>query len=147
VAVIGIGQELNGDDAVGVLVARRLVRWLNGSQQRLVIDAGLAPENCLGQLRQWRPDLVIVVDAALMDEPVGSARLLDWRAADGLRASTHTLPLNLVCRYLTETTGCEIALIGIQAADTSFGRRPSRSVNAAATRVAQALAELLHSPH
>lgn len=143
IAVLGIGQELCGDDAAGVLVARRLRRLVGDSDQRLVVDAGLAPENCSGLLRRFRPDFVILVDAAYIGETLGSVRLVNCQAAEGFSASTHTLPLNLLCSYLIEETGCDIALVGIQAGDTQCGQATSQQVKTAARRVARVLAALL----
>src|SRR3989304_235438 len=92
-AVVGLGQEWGGDDAAGLQVARTMLRAksLAGSAW-LVVDAGSAPENCLGALRRHKPDLLLLVDAAEMGESPGAVRLLDWKAATGLSASTHTLP-------------------------------------------------------
>lgn len=145
VAVVGVGQELNGDDAAGVLVARRLRRLLDSPERWLVVEGGLAPENALGLLRRFCADVVILVDAAHMGETPGAVRLLDWQMCDGMSASTHTLPLSLVCRYLMEETGCVLALVGIQSGDTGFGLPPSPAVRAAVQHVARTLVELLRA--
>lgn len=116
VAILGIGNELNGDDAAGVRVVRELAARLPATPGVLLIDGGIAPENFTGPLRRFRPDLVIEIDAALLDEPPGTTRAIDWREADGLSASTHTLPPSVLASYLVSETGCEVRLIGIQPA-------------------------------
>ena len=92
-----MGNELRGDDAAGILVARELLRQtddgrpttddgrrttddgqssiqnpkssiVNRQSSILVLDAGAAPENVTGALRRFRPDLVVFVDAADMGE-------------------------------------------------------------------------------
>ncbi len=146
VAVIGIGQILSGDDAAGVLVARKLREHIPSTEERIIIDAGLAPENFTGLIRRMRPDLLIVVDAAQMGEEPGTVHLIPWHYADGIRVSTHTLPLRMICSYLTDQTGCEIALIGIQVGDAQFGHPPTRAVKTAAARVARKLEGLLRIP-
>src|SRR5512136_714557 len=65
-AVLGIGHELYGDDAVGVWLAGRLNHIAAGYENLLVIQGGSAPENFTGVLRKYQPDLVLLVDAALM---------------------------------------------------------------------------------
>jgi hypothetical protein len=59
VAVMGIGHELQGDDAAGVLIARHLQSLLGPSEERLILCVGPAPENCTGALRRFEPDLVL----------------------------------------------------------------------------------------
>jgi hydrogenase 3 maturation protease len=114
VAVVGFGNELNGDDAAGIVFARALATRLAGQTRLLVIDAGIAPENQTGPLRDFGPDLVLFVDAAHMAEEPGTVRLLDWQDTTGLSASTHTLPPYVIAKYLTAEIGCEVALLGIQ---------------------------------
>src|SRR5574341_1098760 len=149
VAVVGMGHELCGDDAAGVAVARTLRSCLprsNGfreSRAFIVIDAGPAVENCTGLLRRFGPDLVLLIDAAQMDEAPGTIRWLAWQETDGLSASTHTLPPRVLAQYLMSELGCEVALVGIQPADTTMGAPLSPTAQAAAHSVAQALAEWL----
>ncbi len=121
VAVLGIGHELQGDDAAGVLIARHLQSLLGPSEERLVLCAGPAPENCTGALRRFGPDLVLMIDAAQMDEAPGTVRLISCQDVTGIGASTHTLPLHILVKYLTSELGCEITLLGIQPAFVEFG--------------------------
>jgi hydrogenase 3 maturation protease len=150
--VVGVGQELNGDDAAGVLVAQALVkRQRAGSSDAhrpvpislLVVEGAHAPENCTGAIRRFAPDLVLLVDAAEMEDPPGTIRWLDWHEAVGLDASTHSLPASMVARYLVGELSCEVALIGIQAQDTSLGAGISPPVRRAIRTVTQGLAMLL----
>ena len=108
-----------------------------------MIDAGTAPENHTSSLRRFGPDLVLLIDAAQMDEAPGAVRWLDWRDTSGLSASTHTLPPYVLAQYLTCELGCELALIGIQPADTRIGAPLSPAAQQAVAAVVQALAEAL----
>jgi hydrogenase 3 maturation protease len=155
VAVVGVGQELNGDDAAGVKVAQALLkRQRAGSSDAprpapfslLVVEAAHAPENCTGAIRRFAPDLVILVDAAEMGDPPGTVRWLDWREAVGLNTSTHTLPPSMVARYLATELSCEVALVGIQVYDTTLGAPVSPAVRRAIRAVAHGLATLLLAP-
>jgi hydrogenase 3 maturation protease len=121
IAVMGIGHELQGDDAAGVLIARHLQSLLGPSEEHLILCAGPAPENCCGALRRFEPDLVLMIDAAQMDEAPGTVRLISCQDVTGVGASTHTLPLHILARYLTSELGCEITLLGIQPAFVEFG--------------------------
>jgi hydrogenase 3 maturation protease len=122
VAVVGIGNELSGDDAAGIAVARALgskIRNHPVAPSFCIIEAGMAPENFTGTLRRFRPDLVVLVDAAQMDQAPGTVRWFDAESAAGFSASTHTLPLNLFALYLQSEIGCEVKLLGIQPAHSS----------------------------
>ena len=74
---------------------------------------------------------------------LAAALWLEWQETDGLSASTHTLPPRVLAQYLTSELGCEVALVGIQPADTTMGAPLSQTAQAAVQAVAQALAELL----
>lgn len=114
VAVLGFGQEFNGDDAAGIVIARGLQSRLAGQDRLLIIDAGPAPENQTGALRRFEPDLVLLIDAAQMGDPPGTISWLAWQDTTGISASTHTLPPYMLAQYLTAEFGCDVALIGIQ---------------------------------
>lgn len=146
VAVVGIGSELNGDDFAGIALARELGPRVQGQSHLLVIDAGPAPENTSGLLRRFGPDLVLLVDAAQMDEPPGSIGWLDWQDTTGISASTHTLPLHLFASYLTAELGCYVALIGIQPAHNTVSETPSPVVMKAVQDIARDFSDVLTRP-
>lgn len=139
VAVLGVGNEQNGDDGAGVRVVKELAVRMPVTPGVLLIDGGTAPENYTGPLRRFRPDLVLEVDAANQDEAPGTAAWLDWRDADGLSASTHTLPPSVLAKYLVSELGCKVALIGIQPARLEMGEGLSPQVARAVRRVADEL--------
>lgn len=114
VAVVGVGHDLNGDDAAGLAVARALRRRLADQDRLVVIEAGIAPENCTGALRVFRPHLVLLVDAAQMGDPPGSVRWVPWQDTTGVSATTHTLPLYMLGKFLAADLGCDVALLGLQ---------------------------------
>jgi hydrogenase 3 maturation protease len=139
--ILGVGQELRGDDGVGLAVVRGLRPFAHPNL--LLVEAAHAPENCTGQVRRFAPDLVLLVDAAQMDAPPGTIRWLDWRNCDGVSASTHTMPLSLLGEYFTAVLNCEVALIGIQPASLALTDTVSPEALAAASTVSQAIAALL----
>lgn len=126
-AIVGIGQELRGDDAAGLEVARRLRLPAAARKDLLVIEAGAAPEAFTGPLRSFKPELVVLVDAARMGTYPGSVLYLDWREVSAYQGSTHSLPLSTLARYLETEIGCEVWLLGIEPAHTDFDRPLSPS--------------------
>jgi hydrogenase 3 maturation protease len=143
VAVLGIGNEMNGDDGAGVRVVRELAARMAATPGVLLIDGGTAPENFTGPLRRFRPDLVVEIDAAHQGRLPGTTAWIDLRDADGMSASTHTLPPSVLASFLTSDIGCRVVLIGVQPATLEMGRDLSPEVASAVTRLADALSAWL----
>jgi hydrogenase 3 maturation protease len=143
VAVVGVGNTMRGDDGAGILVVRALAARLQDAPEVLLIDGSTAPENFTGPLRRFRPDLVIEIDAAHLEQPAGTVAWVDWRDADGMSASTHTLPPSVLARFLSTDLGCQVSLLGIQPATLEMGCSLSPEVEAAVVRLTGALTKWL----
>jgi hydrogenase 3 maturation protease len=143
VAIVGIGHELRGDDAAGVMAARALQQALLHQQDFFVIEGGHAPENQTGKLRQFAPDLVLLIDAAQMGESTGMVRWLAWQEISGLSASTHAMPLYILAEYLNAELGCEVALIGIQTAQMGIGAALSPTVKQSVKEIVKSITKVL----
>lgn len=113
-AILGIGNELNGDDSAGVLVARKLIKALPERPNLLVLDCGTMPENAGGPLRRFQPGLVLMVDAADLGLEAGEISLVDMEQVRGFSASSHSLPLTVFSDYLRAEFTCDTALICLQ---------------------------------
>jgi hydrogenase 3 maturation protease len=145
VAALGIGNELNGDDAAGVLVARALQERLvskdhqkitgQAAEEYLILEAGPAPENFAGSLRRFRPDLILMIDAAQMDQPPGSVTWVDWRDVEGFGGSTHVLSPSALAEYLMRELDCKVMFIGIQPQSLEFLAPLSEPVEQAVARL------------
>lgn len=136
-AVVGIGHELRGDDAAGLIVAQRLRPF--ATPNLLVIEGGHAPENYTAPLRRFKPDLIILVDCAQLERPPGTIRWLPWQETTGLSASSHTMPPYMLGRFLTNECNTEVALIGIQPGQTILGSPLSPPVQSATEKIVDEL--------
>ncbi len=136
---MGIGNELNGDDAAGVAVIRAARRALTPVDAVLWIEAGPSPESFSGPVCRFRPDLLLMVDAARLELHPGQVAWIGLEEIDGISAFTHGLPLSLLARYVISETGCQFGMLGIQVAQTEFDQPVSAVVNRAVMRVAGAL--------
>lgn len=174
IALLGIGNELNGDDAAGVLIVRLLAQLIQNPTEHtdregdlgdlcaslvyqplrtsyfqlkhyelMVVEGGIGPEAFSGPLRRFEPDWVILIDAAAMDEPAGTTAWVDWRMADGLSATTHTMPPTMLAKFLIHELGCQVGLIGIQPASVEMDAPLHADVLHAVCEVASDLAGLL----
>lgn len=143
-ALVGVGNELQADDAAGLLVIRAVKARVTRSPNLLLIEGGMAPENFTGKIRRFAPDVVIFFDAADMDAPVGTVRWLGVDEIDGFSASSHSLPLSVVSHFISQDIGCETGLIAIQIAALELNGPVSGAVFQAASDIAADLIELIN---
>jgi len=143
VAFLGIGNEFNGDDAAGVLLSRRLLSLMHPSDRLLILDCGQVPENALGSLRKFHPDLVVLMDAADFDGIPGEVRWIDPLSTRGFSASSHTLPFSVFSKYLAKELGSEVGLIGIQPGSLEFDAGLSSPVKNSLVLLVKELEEIL----
>jgi hydrogenase 3 maturation protease len=124
--VLGIGNRLGGDDAAGTCVVdllnRRRHRVTGSSVPEIIaIDAGTVPESYTSVIRQQRPDLLIMVDAADMGLRPGALRIIPPERISVLSFSTHHMPLSMFVSYVNEFCG-KILLVGVQPEVTSMSK-------------------------
>jgi hydrogenase maturation protease len=139
--VIGVGNPLRGDDAAGLLVARR-VRELAGAEME-VLELEGEPARLLDA---WEgAELALVVDAISSGGTAGEAMRFDVtdeplpRAARA--ASTHALGLGDVVE-LGRALGrlpARLIIFGIEGAGFEAGAPPSAAVVSAVDVVAEAI--------
>jgi hydrogenase 3 maturation protease len=143
IAILGVGNQFRSDDAAGVLVVRALAhrKCALDTERLLIIEAGHAPENTTGELRRFAPDLVLIIDAADMGEMPGTVKWIPEESIDGMSASTHSLPLSMLARYLRLELGCTVALLGIQPASNTVGDEVSSEVAQAVQEIVDELDE------
>jgi hydrogenase 3 maturation protease len=142
-ALVGIGNELNGDDAAGVLISRKLTPALKESPSIKIFEAGQALENITGALIRFKPDTILFMDAVSIGAMAGSIQFLDWQLSEGFSASTHSLPLGVVIRYLLHEHTCRIHLLGIQVADTATDVPVSPQVRKSIAAVSEFILSIL----
>lgn len=142
VCFVGIGSDLRGDDSAGLDVARALIgnEHVKDLANLLIVEGGLAPENQTGRLRAFQPALVVFIDAAQMDEQPGTVRWIPLESIDGMSASSHSLPLSILAKYLTAESGCQVAVLGIQPGQNEIGTELSPPVRAAVDELVTGLA-------
>jgi len=149
--ILGIGNPLGGDDAVGPLVARRINEKLaaesdapspstSNRQTITAIDAGSAPESYTSVIRRNRPEQLILVDAADMGLPPGSIRLLSPEKIATISFSTHSMPLSTLISYVQEFCG-QVYIVGVQPKSTKAGGRLSIPVRKSGERVTELIIE------
>ncbi len=141
-AILGVGNRLRGDDAIGCLVCDDL-QAIGGSSippDVLVLDCGSSPENYVQPVADARPARILVLDCCDYGAQPGEFRLFSRGQVDRLSyglLSTHTLPLTLTSEMLSLETGATIELLGIQPERMEFGEELSGPIRRALPSVVE----------
>ena len=135
--MLGVGHELRGDDAAGMMVARMLRP--STSDSFLIIEAGAAAENFTGMVRNFAPDFVLIVDAVLMNQSPGTIRLFDMGDLEVFSLTSHMLSCHLLALYLQTELRCEVKLLGIQVEHDSLETGLSPKVKQSISIIVQEL--------
>lgn len=141
VALIGIGSELRGDDAAGILVAEELQK-LKISKLK-VFFGGTAPENLTGEIIKYKPTHIIIIDSADTGKDPGSVLLISSEEVGGISFSSHMMPIKMMADYLLRSIKCEIMVIGIQPETLEFGSSVSKEVEKSVKKISDIIRKAL----
>ena len=125
--IVGIGNDLKGDDGVGPWVARRLAGTCTA------LDGATVPEALIPDILAASPHTVLLVDAARMGARPGSVGVFTRRDVTSFSFSTHAMPLSTLARILEGRAGCDVFLVCIEPASLAFGQGLTPEVEEAAT--------------
>ena len=136
-AILGVGNTIRGDDGLGVFIVKGIVRhYIDKYPQQnlninrevnkifdkvILINCGTVPENFTDILKEEKPDKIVIIDAAVMGEKPGTVRLIEVKDIYSIRFSTHTLPLNVIVKYLMRYIDSEIFIVGMEPENLDFG--------------------------
>jgi len=130
--VLGVGNALRGDDAVGPMVCAQV-----GSGE--AVDCGDAPERYLGLAGETRAQRVLMVDAVDFGGETGELIFCTVNDLAERFGTTHDSGLAVLARYVEQEHGKPVAVLGVQPADTRFGAPVHRLVQAAVDQVSALL--------
>jgi len=135
ILLLGVGNRLRGDDAVGSLMVERL----KGKVNIPLIDAGDVPENYLGPIETSGADLVLVVDATEIGANAGDVAIFDIEQVQGMSISTHTANLGLMFQVIPPEKRPHVILVGIQPGSMELGQALSEPVRTTMEELAEML--------
>lgn len=143
-AILGAGSCLMADDAAGVMITDSLIERFGTNPGRFaVFSGGNAPECFTGEIKKFKPDLVLIIDAADMGLAPGSVRSIKSDEVAGVSFSTHMLPLKVMLDYLKKEIECETAIIGIQPKSLEFGGEMCEDVKNTVAELIEMLNKIL----
>lgn len=125
--ILGIGNELLGDEGVGVHAAR-LLRKESLPQKIKIIEVGTAILNALPELEQ--ADRVIILDAMKDDHPPGTVYKvpLDHCSGASCIASMHGFDIFRVMALAGRSTPPPVLVFGVEPQDINWSLELSDSV-------------------
>ena len=105
--VLGVGNDLLGDDGVGPYVAEAL-----HNSEWEVLNAGIVPENFIRPIRTRKPDIIVIVDAVDMGSAPGTIRIIPSEYIRDAGIGTHQMSLAYLIDQVSPWS--KIYFIGIQ---------------------------------
>ena len=143
IAILGIGNELKGDDAVGLVVIDHLAEAID-NPLILILNCQNVPENFSATVKRFRPSCVLLIDAADFGSVPGSVRAFELEDLENVTTTTHKASLAVMGKYLCSETDANVVVIGIQPADCGFGIGLSATVQDASAAVGDTIRTVLN---
>ena len=136
--IVGIGNELKGDDGVGPF----LCRLFGGKISAKLIDAGTVPENHIQPIIRTKPENLLVIDAMDFGAEAGAAKLFGTGEISSVVMSTHSLSPRLFVDLIGREIKTEVLFLGIQPAQMQLGQEISPVVKSTAEQLAKILIKI-----
>ncbi|MBO3754388.1 MAG: hydrogenase maturation protease [Candidatus Brockarchaeota archaeon] len=107
--VLGVGNELRGDDAAGLLVAGALKLFT--SERFEAVECGVSVEDCIDYAFEKKPSHLLIVDAFRDGEIMVLLDPSDLESQTPV--STHAIPLPLLLEALGKPVETSVKILGI----------------------------------
>ena len=142
IVVAGVGSSIRKDDFVGVEIVRNLRNKV--SESVYLIECETVPESFIEPIVEFKPTHILIIDAALLNLKPGVSKLIrPSQLSKQPATSTHALPLQIFCEYLTKTINAKIALLVIQPEETGFGEGLTEGLQKTAKELTAFLSKIL----
>jgi len=137
VVVIGMGNELRADDAVGLHIVRLLRPFTNDRLK--VFEGQMTPEVYIGPACASHPTHVLIVDAAELGKKPGAWKILSSDSVEQGLFTTHSIPAVEVAAEIQRRCGAFVVFLGIQ----PKSRDISLSLSSECQQAAEDIAEII----
>jgi hydrogenase 3 maturation protease len=137
--VIGMGNELRADDAVGLHVIRLLKPFRNDRFK--VFEGHMTPEVYIGPACASHPTHVLIVDAAELHQTPGSWQVLLPADVEQGFFTTHTIPALEVAAEIQRRCGASVIFLGIEPKSRDISLGLSKECKQASEELARIIRE------
>ena len=130
--LIGIGNEISGDDGFGPELAKRLKPLLG----ERAIDGGLAPENWTGPISKLGPKILVIADAVDFGGDPGDIAIIDPDDLESGLPATHGPGFSPLLFFLKSAIPeLETVILAVQPAETGLMKPISPKVETAISNI------------
>ncbi|MGB9979912.1 hydrogenase maturation peptidase HycI [Methanobacterium sp.] len=143
IVILGIGNEIKGDDSLGPIIAKKLSSLFNKNEDITIFDGGTVPENYTGLIRKENPTHIILIDAVDMKKEPGYIRVVRKEEIANYNISTHAMPISFLIKYMETTVDAQIILVGIQPKSMEFAEPISKKVEESIDKVISTFNKLI----
>lgn len=128
IVFVGLGNKLRGDDFAGIFFIN-LLKTKPQFKDSKFITAGKNPENHLAEIVNFKPSLVVFIDAANWGGHPGEISIIKSETITNFDFSTHAYSIKLVEKFLLLNMKTEFLYIGIQTKCTELGKEMTEEVS------------------
>jgi hydrogenase 3 maturation protease len=141
VVIIGMGNELRADDAIGLLVVRLLKPY---SHNRLrVFEGHMTPDVFIAPACAAQPTHLLIVDAAELHKKPGTWQVLFPNEVEEGLFTTHTIPVVEVASEIQRRCGAKVAFLGIEPKSRDISLSQSKECLRAAEEIADIIRRII----
>lgn len=101
---------------------------IKGNDKITIIDGGIVPENFTSYIKKVNPSHLIIVDAVIMNEPVGFINIIEKEKINEFNVSCHSMPISFLLKFLETEISFSFILIGIQPENLDVGYNINKNV-------------------
>ncbi|MBP7087992.1 MAG: hydrogenase 3 maturation endopeptidase HyCI [Candidatus Omnitrophica bacterium] len=141
VIIIGVGNILRGDDALGPIFIKKLTQ----KSKITCFDVGVSPENYIGKIARENPDTILIIDALYLNKPCGEYAILGPSEITNSGFTTHDISPAIFLELLKIKTNANIYFLGIQPKNTSFGEGLSQEVKSTISSLFKLIMEVQYA--
>ncbi len=123
--ILGIGNILKGDDALGPKICEKLKAERISAE---IIDASTVPENYIQTIIKKAPQNLLIIDAIAFAAAPGTIKIFRPEQLNSIVVSTHTLSPKIFIDMICQSIKLEVYILGIQPFQTQLGSPISKQI-------------------
>ncbi|MEM2918699.1 MAG: hydrogenase 3 maturation endopeptidase HyCI [Candidatus Altiarchaeota archaeon] len=141
--LIGIGNPLKGDDAIGIYIAEKFKSEISKDKtlrkKWFVLSCETAIENFSKVVKKKKPENLIIIDAAEFSLTAGEFRKFQTDKISSKGLGTHSMPIFYFIEYIKPYVKNKIFFIGIQIKKRGFGKGISKELKKSSEKIIEIL--------